>query len=162
MLACPKGTKAMPSTSNGEGTPEITAQSKPPFLRRVRIRGYKSIAFRDVTLEPLTILVGRNASGKSNFLDALAFLRDLMEVRVTGAVHNRKGWRAIHCRTSPTPLIEMGVEGTFDAFKSTWGADYFFSLEAAGQNQIQVRQESLSSTDAVFEGPPWAVAWELN
>jgi hypothetical protein len=33
---------------------------KPPFLRRVRIRGYKSIAFCDVTLERLTILVGRN------------------------------------------------------------------------------------------------------
>ena len=32
--------------------------SKPPFLRRVQIRGYKSIAFCDVTLEPLTLLVG--------------------------------------------------------------------------------------------------------
>ena len=40
------------------------ASAKPPFLRRVQIRGYKSIAFCDVTLEPLTILVGRNASGK--------------------------------------------------------------------------------------------------
>ena len=119
-------------------------QAKPPFLRRVRIRGYKSIAFCDVTLEPLTILVGRNASGKSNFLDALAFLRDLMEMRATEAVNERKGWRSIHCRTGSTPLIEMGVEGTFESFKSTWDADYSFSLEIADQNQIRVRQESLT------------------
>src|SRR6059058_6249370 len=105
------------------------AQAKPAFLRRVRIRGYKSIAFCDVTLEPLTILVGRNASGKSNFLDALAFLRDLMEMRAVEAVNQRKGWRSIHCRTGFTPLIEMGVEATFDSFRSTWNADYSFALE---------------------------------
>ncbi len=56
----------------------VEVLAKPPFLRRVRIRGYQSIAFCDVTLEPLTILVGRNASGKSNFLDARGFLRDVV------------------------------------------------------------------------------------
>ena len=59
---------ATASTTESDETTDDLA--KPPFLRRVRIRGYKSIAFCDVTLEPLTILVGRNASGKSNFLDA--------------------------------------------------------------------------------------------
>ena len=39
------------------------ARSKPAFLRRVKIRGYKSIAFCDVTLEPLTILVGPGLLG---------------------------------------------------------------------------------------------------
>src|SRR5437588_7860311 len=82
----------------------------PPFLRRMRIRGYKSIAFCDVQLAPLTVLVGRNGSGKSNFLDALAFLRDLMEMRTAEAVKERKGWRSIHCRTDSTPHIEMGFE----------------------------------------------------
>src|SRR5713226_7128750 len=66
---------------------EIYEQAKPPFLRRVRIRGYKSIAFCDVTLEPLTILVGRNASGKSNFLDALAFLRDATSYNLAEAIN---------------------------------------------------------------------------
>src|SRR6202007_2917430 len=45
-----------------------------PFISRVRIKNYKSIASCDVRLGPLTILVGPNGSGKSNFLDALAFL----------------------------------------------------------------------------------------
>lgn len=103
----------MPTTSNGEGTPEINAQSKPPFLRRVRIRGYKSIAFCDVTLEPLTILVGRNAAGKSNFLDALAFLRDVLALGVTEAVKRRGGWAAIACRTSAVREIELEIETGF-------------------------------------------------
>src|ERR1700681_1250159 len=92
-----------------------TAVARPPFLRRVRIQGYKSIAFCDVTLEPLTILVGRNASGKSNFLDALAFLRDLLHLQVTDAVNERKGWRFIHCRIDSQPLIEMGIEATLES-----------------------------------------------
>lgn len=45
-----------------------------PFVSRVRLRNYKSIAECDVRLGPLTILVGPNGSGKSNFLQALAFL----------------------------------------------------------------------------------------
>jgi predicted ATPase len=120
--------------------------AKPPFLRRVRIRGYKSIAFCDVTLEPLTILVGRNASGKSNFLDALGFLRDMMEMRAAEAVNERKGWRAIQCRNGSTPRIEIGVEATFEGFRSNWDAEYSFSLEISPQNIVFVREEELTLT----------------
>jgi len=76
------------------------ARSKPAFLRRVKIRGYKSIAFCDVTLEPLTILVGRNASGKSNFLDALAFLKDIFDFNLPEAVRRHGGVNAIRFRDS--------------------------------------------------------------
>ncbi len=74
---------------------DVDEWTKPPFLRRVRIQGYKSIAFCDVALQPLTILVGRNASGKSNFLDALAFLRDVLEAGTVEAVHRHGGRQAI-------------------------------------------------------------------
>jgi predicted ATPase len=72
----------MATAPENEVVTDADEQSKPPFLRRVQIRGYKSIAFCDVTLEPLTIFVGRNASGKSNFLDALSFLRDCVQFDV--------------------------------------------------------------------------------
>lgn len=49
-----------------------------PFLRRVRIENYRSIAHCDVELQPLTFLVGPNGSGKSNFLDAIRFVADGM------------------------------------------------------------------------------------
>ena len=104
----------MASASNTETDEKVDDLAKPPFLRRVRIRGYKSIAFCDVVLEPLTILVGRNASGKSNFLDALVFLRDVMAMGVTEAVKRRGGWSAITCRTSDAQRIEMEIEAGFN------------------------------------------------
>ena len=50
-----------------------------PFIERLIIKNYKSIAYCDVRLGALQFLVGRNGSGKSNFLDALAFIRDSLE-----------------------------------------------------------------------------------
>ncbi len=87
--------------------------TKPPFLRRVRIRGYKSIAFCDVALQPLTVLVGRNGAGKSNFLDALAFLRDCLETNVTEAAKRRGGWSSIAFRTRSTPKVVFEIEAGF-------------------------------------------------
>ncbi len=44
------------------------------MLRRVKIQGYKSLADVEVSLQPLSVLLGPNAAGKSNFLDALQLL----------------------------------------------------------------------------------------
>jgi predicted ATPase len=105
----------MATVSKNEAVNEIDEWTKAPFLRRVRIRGYKSIAFCDVRLQPLTILVGRNAAGKSNFLDALAFLRDVMKVGVVVAVNARPrgGWQSLLCRSADTSRIEIEVETSF-------------------------------------------------
>src|ERR1700678_1069502 len=84
----------------------------PPFLRRVRIRGYKSIVFCDVTLEPLTILVGRNASGKSNFLDALAFLRDMLHDGLNPALENHGGM-SLFSQELKTNRLMFEIESEF-------------------------------------------------
>src|SRR5579884_3606220 len=97
----------MSTAPSNEGDSATLDQAKPPFLRRVRIRGYKSIAFCDVTLEPLTILVGRNASGKSNFLDALAFIRDAMEMSMAEALKRRGGLHGIICRSAQAETVEI-------------------------------------------------------
>ncbi len=44
------------------------------MLKRVKIQGYKSLVDVEVHLQPLSVLFGPNASGKSNFLDALQLL----------------------------------------------------------------------------------------
>lgn len=44
------------------------------MLKRIRIIGYKSLNDVEVRLTPLAVLFGPNASGKSNFLDALQLL----------------------------------------------------------------------------------------
>src|SRR6266436_6351105 len=98
----------MATVPSQESVNETGERTRPPFLRRVRIRGYKSIAFCNVRLRPLTILVGRNAAGKSNFLDALAFLGDVMTNGVSEAVKSRPrgGWSSLVCRSTDIPKVE--------------------------------------------------------
>ncbi len=65
-----------------------------PLLHKVVIQDYKSIRQCQVELGVLTLLVGRNGSGKSNFLDALRFVADSLRtsldqaVRARGSVHD--------------------------------------------------------------------------
>lgn len=143
----------MPTPSNGDGAPEVNAQSKPSFLRRVRIRGYKSIAFCDMTLEPLTILVGRNASGKSNFLDALAFLRDAMKTSVSEAVDRRGGWSSVASRGSNTQSIEFEIEVDFLPDHSQV-ATYRLELSLANNVAPLIARESLEITDQATQFTP--------
>ncbi|MFQ5865690.1 MAG: AAA family ATPase [bacterium] len=44
------------------------------MIRRIKIKGYKSFKDLSLKLKPLTVIFGPNASGKSNFLDALYIL----------------------------------------------------------------------------------------
>ena len=44
------------------------------MLKRIKIQRYKSLVDLELSLTPLSVLVGPNASGKSNFLDALQLL----------------------------------------------------------------------------------------
>src|SRR5690349_5071849 len=129
---------ALPSK---EADDETYENAKPPFLRRVRIRGYKSIALCDVTLEPLTILVGRNASGKSNFVDGLAFLRDVIATNLTEATTRHGGWRSILSRTSPDGVISFELE--FDFSTST-------QVARGNSKERLVAEYGL----AIKEGPP--------
>lgn len=51
------------------------------MLKRIHIKNYKSLVDLEITLEPLTVLFGPNAAGKSNFLDALQLLSQIATSR---------------------------------------------------------------------------------
>ena len=51
------------------------------MIRRVFIKGYKSLRDVDLILSPLTVIIGPNASGKSNLLDALGLLSRIVTSR---------------------------------------------------------------------------------
>ena len=62
-----------------------------PFLKRIVLHNYKSIATCDVRLGALTYLVGPNGAGKSNFLDALHLVADALNTSLGNALNARWG-----------------------------------------------------------------------
>ena len=70
-------------------------------ITRVVLENYKSIAFCDVRLGQLNILVGPNGAGKSNFLDALRFLSEAVNGFVENALHDRGGFDRVLHRAVP-------------------------------------------------------------
>ena len=73
------------------------------FITRVVLKNYKSIAACDVRLQPLTFLVGRNGSGKSNFLDALRFVADALNLDLGHAIRDRGGINDVRRRSRGHP-----------------------------------------------------------
>ena len=48
------------------------------MITKLRLKNWKSFKDSTVYIDPLTILIGVNASGKSNVLDALDFIHKLL------------------------------------------------------------------------------------
>jgi hypothetical protein len=65
------------------------------MLERLRLTDFKSFVDEEVELAPLTLLVGANASGKSNFLDALRFLQQTrFDMSLAEVLDGEEGARA--------------------------------------------------------------------
>lgn len=76
---------------------------KTPFIRRVTVRNYKSIAATQVDLQALMFLVGPNGAGKSNFLDALRFVADSLKTSLDHALRDRGTIKEVRRRSGGHP-----------------------------------------------------------
>ena len=61
------------------------------LLRRIAIKNYKSLKDVDIRPSGLTALIGPNASGKSNFVDAISFLSEVYEHGLEVAIARKGG-----------------------------------------------------------------------
>ncbi len=68
------------------------------MLKQFRISNFKSIWNEPVLLGNFNALIGANAAGKSNFVDALRFVHDVMNDGVSSAVGKRLGWENVLTR----------------------------------------------------------------
>ena len=51
------------------------------MIKRIKVKGYKSLVDLEINLQPFSLLFGPNSSGKSNFLDALQLLSRVVTSR---------------------------------------------------------------------------------
>ena len=67
-----------------------------PFLKRIRIRNFKSFADVDLELGRFNVIVGANAAGKSNAVQVFRFLRDIRWNGLDNAISMQGGSQYIH------------------------------------------------------------------
>lgn len=115
---------------------------RPTFIENVSIVNYKSIGDVSVTLRPLTVVVGRNGSGKSNFLDSLHFVAEALLTTLGQAISARGGAKAItHRWKGPRLKIEISFRladnrmGTY-ALVLEEGHVEFEKLEIAASDEL--------------------------
>lgn len=83
------------------------------IISRIRLRNWRDFRSANLKLSDRTFIVGPNASGKSNFLDAIRFLRDLAKAGggLQRALHERGGLSKVRCLAArKDPSVEIDVE----------------------------------------------------
>ena len=104
-------------------------------FQSVRLKNWKNFVSADVALSERVFLVGPNASGKSNFLDALRFLRDLASSGggFQQATTRRGGVKAIRCLAARRyPDIEIDAAIVIDNDPKPWRYERKGVAEAPG------------------------------
>ena len=105
-----------------------------PRIAKVWAKNFRSIESAELEFGPLTVLVGPNASGKSNLMDTLWFLGDVARLGLEAAITRRGGIDSIG-RKSPTGRVlgpEIGYRCGFP-----WGTlEYTFTLTRRGKGRV--------------------------
>ena len=87
-----------------------------PFIRQLVLKGFRSIPAARIEFDNPTILVGRNASGKSNIVSAFSFLADAMSLPLSTVFDRAGGFAAVRNRSSgggrpPDLAMRVDFEG---------------------------------------------------
>lgn len=112
------------------------------------MRNYKSIELCDVSFGALTVLVGRNGAGKSNFLDALRFVADALRTSLDHAIKARGGIDAVRRRSTGHPrnfAIQLRL-----ALPGGSLATYGFEVAARENGGFIIKSEGLQLENAFF------------
>ena len=121
------------------------------FITRVVLKNYKSIAACDVQMQPLTFLMGRNGSGKSNFLDALRFVADALNSSLGHAIRDRGGINDV-CRRSRGHPNHFSIRLEF-ALPEDFTGHYAFQIRKRSPGGYEVRTEECSVQNERCQSP---------
>lgn len=112
------------------------------MITRVHIKNYRSLEDVSVDLGPLTVLVGRNGAGKSNFVDAILFMQDSLQSGLEESVSRRDGLSGLRRWTAHGRPCDVEIEISIKQ-KGLKGR-YGFVLAAGTGGEFKVKRETCS------------------
>jgi predicted ATPase len=111
------------------------------MLKKLILENWKSFRYAELDIDPLTILIGTNASGKSNAIDALIFLQQIvqsqsLQTALAGAsIRGGIGWAARKPETQFTLKVLVGSDDEY--------TDYLYSITVETSPHVRSVSESL-------------------
>lgn len=115
------------------------------MLKKLILENWKSFRYAEFPIDPLTVLIGTNASGKSNLIDALELLKRIVfgkEIRSALAgdpafpgIRGGVEWASLKPESHFT--LKVVVEGEDDE------TDYLYSITVQTKPLVQLANESL-------------------
>ncbi|MFH1139996.1 MAG: ATP-binding protein [Pseudomonadota bacterium] len=120
-----------------------------------RLGNWKNFVNVDIALQNRTFLVGPNASGKSNFLDAFRFLKDLVSPGggFQEAVNRRGGVAALRCLAARRQSdVEIQVEARDEEGKSSWKYEIAFNKSRTGLPRLK-RERVVRNGEVILDRP---------
>ena len=111
-------------------------------ISEIRLRNWKNFKEASASLSRRAFVVGPNASGKSNFLDAFRFLRDVAGDGLHQAVTSRGGVTSVRCLAARrSPSIVVGVTLSDGDDREVWRYELEFNQDV--NRGPEVRREEV-------------------
>jgi predicted ATPase len=121
-------------------------------ISRIKLKNWRNFKGGEVSnLPEIAYVLGANAAGKSNFLDAIRFLRDVAKSRGGGleeAIDKRGGVakiRCLHARQDTEILIEVDIAD--ENQKLIWRYELGFNVPPTGERHPLVTKEIVTRFD---------------
>jgi len=118
------------------------------IITRLKLKNWRNFTKVDVALRERVYVIGPNASGKSNLLDVMRFLRDVAKPDGGGlqkAVKDRGGITKLRCllaRKDPEISIEVEIAEKVDT-DPLWRYTLSFRSEGTGKQRVVVSKEEV-------------------
>jgi predicted ATPase len=117
------------------------------MFKTIKIRNFKSLGDVTVNLDPVTVLIGPTGTGKSNFVEALRFLREYLLLRNEAAIIQRSygGWQQLVCATADRPItLDFSLQFDAPGLGVTFHYDLGFREQQFAANAQLQRPPSLA------------------
>ena len=130
------------------------------FLKRLTLKNWKNFQTCDLELSTRLFIVGPNAVGKSNFLDAIRFLRDLAKAGggLQTAIRDRGGLSKIRClsaRRDPSVEITAEISETLHKLQADWKYSVSITQETSGYRRPVLKFEKVWHKDKLIIDRPY-------